>query len=275
VQSLAHPHGRDEVTADVSSTPTYAFVKELEKQLYGDDPANPDPNHVLHLTQVADILERSLYGQAEFEHRLSAGGHPIRGLRNSVVYQSGNVLIFKAKASTDTDGRVDPHTERDHKPDMSYHVTTAVGARVALSGMDDNYFVLNTDVVHQTAARTGDFGLVKNNTNGWVSAAVFGDFQPGHSAGEISFGLANNLGYNLDPALAGRVDGDPSDTPGATYIVFIGSTHARGVDEVSEAALANEAQGLLREQFRSYIFHLLMRAQKEAERVGGVGPPVG
>jgi len=169
---------------------------------------------------------------------------------------------------------VDPGTDSNHLPETSYKVTTPAGARVSLSGMDDNYFVLNSDVVNQSSARTGDFGLVRNNTNRTVSAAVFGDFQPGHSAGEVSFALANNLGYGLDPATAGHVDADPNDTPGATYIVFIGSTQARRVNDVSDGALATEALALLREQLRSYTFHLGMRAQKEAAGVAGIGPPI-
>src|SRR5262249_45127862 len=72
---------------------------------------------VMDLDRVADILERSLYGEADFQHRLSAGGNPIRGLRNSVIFKMGNVLIFKAKASVDTDGRVDPGTDPNHLPE--------------------------------------------------------------------------------------------------------------------------------------------------------------
>lgn len=259
---LASLHS-DPVTAAMWFTPSYELAKELWQQLSGT---------ALDLGQVADTLERSLFGRDDAAVKLSRAGSPIRGLRDSQIYRASNVLIFIAKASVDTDGRVDPGTDPDHRPNTSFTVRNAAGAQIALDAMSDNYIVLNRDIVRDTpGVRAGDFVLVRNNSNGRVSPAIFGDFQPGPSAGEISFALANSLGYGLDPRTAGQVDADPTDTPGALYIVFTHTTRARQDSEVSDASLATEAENLVREQLNTYLSYLISRAEKEARSVVG-GP---
>jgi hypothetical protein len=240
------------------------LYEELQK-LLGAQP--PD------LPAALDVVERSLQGWADYRVELTFSnkkypGPQIKGLAGSAVYTGGGVLLFVAKASTDTDGRTNDIGSHPVL-ETSYKVRGSNGRLISLDAFADAYFVLSQTLLGLCGARSkkvpdieaGTLGYVKSNRRGTASFAVYGDAGPCHSTGEISVALGRGLGYPI--ARPARDSAEDTDNPGMVYIVFLGTSRRRGEDGVRAAQLESEARLSLPAVLKDYAQFLIARAKNE------------